>query len=247
MNFRPAAKLLIIFGAGFSVFFISNPQDVFGLNAQDYVATWFEIFKFSLTVLLVGGATLFYSEIKNDAAVEDRKNAEKKIESDRSIERLRVSREALADVTRSLLSVYNEVKFIKRELKKEFFDTNRTDEGEIPLEVYDKMMSELEKHQLEFETFKRLEYSMLGFSVENANETQQLFRVIESYLRRILKEYERREIVSSDVVVVAEDTLLFGFIRPQREDDSAEVELFVPFRDIIASIRAASMSLEGAD
>lgn len=182
-----------------------------------------ELFKFAITTVLVGGAALVYDafvkraeinrkkieEMRNrslaDAEKERAKNEERLekarlelAEEQRRIEALDAARRrSLEEFFREVTSVYNDLKFIRRELRNALH-MNEDNPYTIEKVRYAELLRDLNRGQLKLEQFRRILDARPAYLSFYGKKGAKLLSSAESYLRKVTREYEYRELETPD-------------------------------------------------
>lgn len=181
-------------------------------SSKTLADVWFEIFKFSLLTMTVGGATIIYNQVKAEqekraAAAEkkqeqERTNLQKQRDREAELERARAARELalrqyeaqrIEQFFRDLTHTYNNIKSIRR-LLRHFSTPAGVDHFEIPNGRYGDAMIELNRKQLELEFGRRLA-RLKPTGLENISEAavDELGKA-EDYLREVIREFEKADL-----------------------------------------------------
>lgn len=220
-----------------SYIFASGPASwhPYELNANQ-IKMMIELFKFSITSVLVGGAALIYKGARVKIVAE-RETAVRaaSLEEEKIIERaekratLKQQREIFFE---AFTNTYNEIKFWRRELTREIIEQN---DGslQINFEKYCEIMRNLNQGQLELERYKRLSRFLPEYLQPISTISYDSFKSAEKYLRKVTREYEQRECadVVAKSVVISRDSKVYGFCSSRSANPTAKIaytEFFIP-------------------
>jgi hypothetical protein len=225
--------LLIALGIGTSLYFIFGYDWANADTSDVYISILVEFYKFSLAVILVGGAVLLY-KYYTDRVVERKERVERERE-DREVLRRRLD-EFFRDLTRT----YNRVKFLRRELKRALSDLpahrHTIDEAR-----YVELMRELNIVQLELEEHRQLAETRPAFLTGIPGCGVRELQSCEDYLRQVTKEYEEHGLPDADGgrLVVEAGSRLFQFTASRTHPDhdcSAADRFFGPLNALYGQV-----------
>lgn len=198
-----------------------------------------ELFKFSLTTVVVGGAALFYGALQ-------RRNEERHEQATQAREAKAAKRNRLEVFLREFTDAYNEIKFVRRELRRSLVPN---DDGTfcIDEEIYTELLGELNHGQLKLEQFRRVIESKPAYLSFFGDEGIIWLSSAEDYLRRVTSEYEYRCLAHVEdepsKLVVPQKSSLFQYVisrKDTRHDGSSVTEHFGPldcfFRELTSNI-----------
>ena len=140
-------------------------------------------YQFLLLLVLGGAVSFLFKELSQ-------KKLQKEEELLRSEEKRRLNSERLREIHSDLLEAYNKAKTVRRMLQAYVYSAD--DGVEMILrDDFDRQIKELNRAQLVFETYKkRAESNNLWF--EQVKNLSNKFDAIESYLNKILSEYQKK-------------------------------------------------------
>jgi hypothetical protein len=137
-----------------------------------------ELFKFSMTTVLVGGAALFYTSHK------------------RRVEERAVRRNKLESFRREFVQTYNEIKNHRRDLRYCLAGKSPA----IDLSQYNDIMRSLNNTQLRLEDFIKLLATKPDYFGTICIDGQKLLGKAERYLRSVTHDYERRSLENTNTI-----------------------------------------------
>lgn len=180
-----------------------------------------EIFKFSVTTIIVGGAALFYGALQ-------RRNDERQEQALQAREAKAARRHRLEEFLRECTDAYNGIKFIRRELRNALIPS-ADGAFEINAQRYTELLRELNQGQLKLEQYRRLLESKPAYLAFFGDEGAAWLSSAEEYLRQVTREYEHRRLLktvgSDDKLIVPPDSRLFQYAvsRKNTEHDGSSV------------------------
>ena len=209
------------------------PEPDPGVTGKTKRDAYFELFKFFLTVVLVGGAGLIYADIKEreESAQKARSKAR-----DRNRERQRQLEQFFRDLTHTYNNIKQQRRILRRGLEKvpsggwDLHESNYWD-----------CMNELNDLQLQLEFGRRLTKLGIGALEMLGAKVEPELRAAEKYLRKVTDEFEAKELKHDDApgrenfILVPETSELYEFVRETREDGKpisrAREEFFRPLNE----------------
>lgn len=210
------------------IFFFIDWQD--GNSVRESMLV--ELFNFSITTVFVGGAVLFYQAAAR--AKETRSNSKKRLE----------------EFYREFTETYNDIKYYRRELRREF-TAHTEDEYVISRESYEKLLRELNRGQLRLEAFRRILQSRPEYLSFLEGQGLKSVYVAEEYLRQITKEYESKTLspLENDdgLLLVPSDSRLFQYVVSRsnaHHDGSSLAQHFGPLDDLFNEL---ALNIESQD
>ncbi|MBL3574953.1 hypothetical protein JMK10_08875 [Rhodovulum sulfidophilum] len=200
-----------------------------------------EIFKFSVTTILVGGAALLYGALQN-------RNDERQEQAAQAREAKAARRHRLEEFLREYTDAYNGIKFIRRELRNALIPS-ADGAFEINAQRYAELLRELNQGQLKLEQYRRLLESKPAYLAFFGDEGAAWLSSAEKYLRHVTREYEYRRLEKTEGtdenLTVPPDSRLFQYVVSRKNtyhDRTSVEEHFVPleifFRKMALNIEA---------
>lgn len=195
-----------------------------------------EVFNFSLTAMIAGGATLLYVSIQKDI---DKKHVIAESLSNQQ----EISREKLLSLLNDFTEVYHNIKYIRRNLRRAL---TVSDDGSCYMDrsSYEDLMNKLNRHQLKLEFFARALNAKPPYLENIHSGGYQLMRTAEEYLRELIREYESRSLDKDDKsnIFVHYDSRLYVFIARQQSkyfDRDVNKKFFAPMNKFFALINTS--------
>jgi hypothetical protein len=221
---------LVIFGAGLGLILLLTAPS---WAADGRAALLKDLFRFSVTTVLAGGAALIFTAFQDQKADLDKRTA---AELRHAEDRKRRLESFLSDS----VETYNELKFTRRELRR---DLQGSDPAMLWIDQsrYVQLMRELNRSALKLEEIERaliaqpdhLRVLATGIADKENNKTGlDCIRKAEQYLRVVCKEYENRELgvdPENDRVYVPKTSSVFQYAvssRNPHRDDSVRQDHF---------------------
>lgn len=197
-----------------------------------------EVFKFAITTVLVGGAALFYnafrrrSDERHELAEREKAEREEQVEKEKATQSTR--RRRLEEFLREFTDAYNQIKFVRRELRNAFEPQSSSD-FLIDKVRYEELLRELNRGQLRLEQFRRILESKPAYLSFLRDDGVAWVTIAEEYLRTVTAEYENRRLPISPEdatkLVAGPKTAIFQYVvsrKNERHDGSSVKKHFVP-------------------
>ncbi len=167
-----------------------------------------EIFKFSVTTIIVGGAALLYGALQ-------RRNDERQEQAAQAREAKAARRHRLEEFLREYTDAYNGIKFIRRELRNALIPS-ADGAFEVNAQRYAELLRELNQGQLKLEEYRRILESKPAYLSFFGDDGAAWLSSAEEYLRHVNREYENRRLEntegSNEILTVPPDSRLFQYV-----------------------------------
>lgn len=260
---------ILLFGLMFATYFVFVFEWQVGSGKTQYDVV-FELYKFALVTMTVGGATILYNWIRVQQD-EEKEQSEKALEQEKArlqmerdkasakqqevmaaeIARRRYEAERLENFFGGLTRTYNAIKTVRRTLRHYSHDLGQ-DSFQIQAMHYGNGMLALNSHQLELEFGKRLAKIKPAGLDNIPDQAIDSIRDAEKYLRDIVREFEQLKIEHPEEILTFSFSSAVGRFmigkRDPRSDGDVHTNFFekveVFYKEIVKRMDALGQPVE---
>ncbi|MBO9403126.1 hypothetical protein J7412_20055 [Shimia sp. R9_3] len=222
-----------------------------------------ELFKFSVTTVLVGGAALVYDALSKRADERHEKAEKEREDRKADLERERETREALQErireraaaqrrqlehFLREATDAYNEIKYIRRELRNAL-SSQENGTFHVGVERYCQLLRSLNRGQLKLEQFRRILMSKPDYLSFLGEQAADWLADAEEYLRHVTQEYEYRRLenLEDGTLIVDPKSKLFQYVVSRSNEHHDGSSMTMHFRPLDKFFQMLASHIEQAE